>query len=230
MSETVLNFGCPSCHNAVRSTTDKTGSTIECQSCKCFITVPSDYFSSTLVWSDSHIYYRCPSCLTKYQSAFEKSGSPLNCPSCRHYFLIPSLVQSDSYIYYQCLACSKVYGTPSVNAGQKNTCTVCSYVITVPTSSTFAPNEQQQSSLKAKALSNSGEQQSKLIDCPDCGASISRLATACPKCGRPITDDPHLIAISWSLSAILGILAFFMTLLILNEIFRWVIISSLNNR
>ena len=180
MSETVLNFGCPSCHNAVRSTTDKTGSTIECPSCKCFITVPSDYFSSTLVWSDSHIYYRCPSCLTKYQSAFEKSGSPLNCPSCRHYFLIPS-------------------------------------------KSTFIPDQDQQQQ-------STGEQQPKLIDCPDCGARISRLATACPKCGRPITDDPHLIAISWSLSAILGILAFFMTLLILNEIFRWVIISSLNNR
>jgi hypothetical protein len=137
---------------------------------------------------------------------------------------------SDSQIYYQCPACSKLYRTLSANAGQKRTCTVCSYVITVPPSSTFTPNEQQQSSLNAKGHSNLGEQQSKLVDCPDCGTSISRLAVACTRCGRPITADPHLIAISWSLSAILGILAFFMTLLILNEIFRWVILSSLNNR
>jgi DNA-directed RNA polymerase subunit RPC12/RpoP len=87
------------------------------------------------VMSDSHIYYRCPSCLTKYQSALEKSGSPINCPSCRHYFLIPS-------------------------------------------KSTFIPDQDQQQQ-------STGEQQPKLIDCPDCGASISRLATACPKCGRP---------------------------------------------
>ena len=82
-----------------------------------------------------YIYYRCPSCLTKYQSAIEKSGSPINCPSCRHYFLIPS-------------------------------------------KSTFIPDQDQQQQ-------STGEQQPKLIDCPDCGASISRLATACPKCGRP---------------------------------------------
>jgi uncharacterized paraquat-inducible protein A len=137
-------------------------------------------------------------------------------------------VMSDSHIYYKC-DCSKLYRTPSVNAGQKRRCTVCSYVITVPPSSTFAPNEQQQSTLKAKALSNSGEQQSKLVDCPDCRTSISSIAVACTRCGRPITADPHLIAISWSLSAILGILVFFMIMLILNEIFRWVILSRLNN-
>jgi DNA-directed RNA polymerase subunit RPC12/RpoP len=185
MSETVLNFGCPSCHNAVRSTTDKTGSTIQCPSCKCFITVPSDYFSSTLVESDSRINYQCP-------------------------------------------ACSKPYHTLSANAGQKRTCTDCSYVITVPPSSTFAPNQHQESNRKAH--SSSGEEQSKLVDCPDCGTSISRLALSCLKCGRPITADPHLIAISWSLSAILGTLVVFMLMLILNEIFRGVILSSLNNR
>ena len=26
-----------------------------------------------------------------------------------------------------------------------------------------------------------------LIDCPDCGAEISRSAPTCPQCGRPIT-------------------------------------------
>jgi hypothetical protein len=127
---------------------------------------------------------------------------------------------SDSHIYYKCPCCSKLYRTPSVNADQKRTCTVCSYVITVPPSSTFAPNEQQQSSLKAKALSNSGEQQSKLVDCPDCGTSISRIAVACTKCGRPITDDPHLIAISWYLANIYGILLSFVVLLILKDLFR----------
>jgi len=75
------------------------------------------------------------------------------------------------YIYYQCPSCSKLYRTLSKNAGQKRTCTDCFYVNTAPLSSTFAPNQQQQ-------------QQPKLIDCPDCGTSISRLAAACPKCGR----------------------------------------------
>ena len=78
---------------------------------------------------------------------------------------------SDSQIYYQCPACSKLYRTLSANAGQKRTCTDCSYVMTVPPSSTFVPNQQQQP---------------KLIDCQDCGASISRLAAACPICGRPV--------------------------------------------
>ncbi len=122
------------------------------------------------VMSDSHIYYRCPSCLTKYQSALEKSGSPINCPSCRHYFLIPS-------------------------------------------KSTFIPDQDQQQQ-------STGEQQSKLIDCQDCGASISSIAVACTKCGRPITDDPRLIAISWYLANIYGILLSFVVLLILKDLFR----------
>jgi len=119
---------------------------------------------------------------------------------------------SDSYISFSCSVCNKQYRTPSKNAGQKRTCTDCSNVHTIPSVS-----EQQQP-------------KSKLIDCPDCDTSISRLAVACTRCGRPITADPHLIAISWSLSAILGILVFFMIMLILNEIFRWVILSRLNNR
>lgn len=127
MSETVLNFGCPSCHNAVRSTTDKIGSNIECPSCKCFITVPSDYFSSTLVQSGEYIYYKCPSCSKEYKSSLDKAGSAINCFSCFHHFLIPP-----------------------------------------------------------KLASVSKQQQPKLIDCQDCGASISRLAAACPICGRPV--------------------------------------------
>lgn len=35
-----------------------------------------------------------------------------------------------------------------------------------------------------KSTKHNQQQQPKLIDCPDCGTSISRLAAACPKCGR----------------------------------------------
>jgi len=30
-----------------------------------------------------------------------------------------------------------------------------------------------------------------LLPCPDCGNQVSRLAAACPKCGRPLNHDRH---------------------------------------
>jgi hypothetical protein len=35
----------------------------------------------------------------------------------------------------------------------------------------------------------SDEGNPKLTHCPDCGGHVSRLATACPHCGRPMTPD-----------------------------------------
>lgn len=33
-----------------------------------------------------------------------------------------------------------------------------------------------------------------LIHCPDCGTEVSSLATACPKCGRPMVVAPPPVA------------------------------------
>ena len=75
---------------------------------------------------------------------------------------------SDSQIYYQCPSCSKEYTSSPDKAGSSINCFSCFHYFLIPSRSTSV-----------------SEQQPKLIDCPDCGASISRLATACPKCGRP---------------------------------------------
>lgn len=92
---------------------------------------------------------------------------------------------SEPYINFLCPVCSKNYSTSLKNAGQKRTCTECTYVMTIPVEHSQARGQDQHQQSTPKAHSNSGEQQPKLIDCPDCGTSISRLALACPKCGSP---------------------------------------------
>jgi DNA-directed RNA polymerase subunit RPC12/RpoP len=116
-----------------------------------------------------YIYYRCPSCLTKYQSALEKSGSPINCPSCRHYFLIPS-------------------------------------------KSTFIPDQDQ-------------HQQPKLIDCLDCGSSISSSAFFCMKCGRP---SPLAAERAKTQGCAMMLLIYVLSGLVLNEFLKWAFLSISN--
>lgn len=41
----------------------------------------------------------------------------------------------------------------------------------------------------ARRASPSEEENPKLTHCPDCGKHVSRLATSCPHCGRPLKDD-----------------------------------------
>ena len=118
---------------------------------------------------------------------------------------------SDSYIYFKCPTCSKLYRTLSANAGQKRTCTDCSYVMTVPPSSTFVPNQQQQP---------------KLIDCPDCATSISSSAFFCPKCGRPSSLAAERAKTQ---GCAMMLLIYVLCGLLLNEIAKWVFLSSLNN-
>jgi zinc-ribbon domain len=55
----------------------------------------------------------------------------------------------------------------------------------------------------------------RLIHCPDCGASVSRKATSCPKCGRPLKRPGFLTQVARvGCLAIVGlfILAFVMSL------------------
>jgi hypothetical protein len=116
---------------------------------------------------------------------------------------------SDSYISFSCPVCNKQYRTPSKNAGQKRTCTDCSNVHTIPSVS-----EQQQA-------------KSKLIDCPDCGTSISSKAFYCTKCGLPSLEVAQRAKTQ---GCAMMLLIYVLCGLLLNEIAKWVILSRLNNR
>ena len=44
---------------------------------------------------------------------------------------------------------------------------------------------------------------SNLVPCPDCGSEVSRLARACPKCGRPF---PRKTWVGWKVIQVIGAL------------------------
>ena len=119
----------------------------------------------------------CTHCDRSYDVDFSKSSS-IMCFCGKHirFSEIPSQ-PLDPYIRFLCPSCSKPYKVLVEKAGQKRTCPSCSKPFTIPSHSTPKPDQEQP----------------KLIDCPDCGTSISRLAAACPKCGRPNESNEKAI-------------------------------------
>ena len=51
-----------------------------------------------------------------------------------------------------------------------------------------------------------------LVTCQDCNAEISDAAPACPKCGRPMNEEPQIVEATgkgWKLIQAAGVLALF---------------------
>ena len=112
--------------------------------------------------SDSLIYYQCPSCLAEYQSSPEKSSTFVKCPLCQHIIAIPS----------------KSTFTPDWSVSSQHQEQEQSRLTAEKVAELFG-QEHSNASFQNQRLSRS-----KLIDCQDCGTRISRLAAACPTCGR----------------------------------------------
>lgn len=69
-------------------------------------------------------------------------------------------------------------------------------------------------------------EKSKLIDCTDCGTSISSSAFFCIKCGRPSLEVAQRAKTQ---GFAMMLLIYVICGLLLNEIAKWVILSRLNN-
>ena len=74
---------------------------------------------------------------------------------------------------------------------------------------------------------SSSDSVSKLIDCLDCGSSISSSAFFCMKCGRP---SPLAAERAKTQGCAMMLLIYVLTGLVVNESIKWIIQGVLNSR
>lgn len=109
-----------------------------------------------------------------------------------------------------CNTCSGKIEFESANTGQTVQCPHCGMDTVL-----FIP----QVSPRLQPIPAAPVLASNLIKCPDCGNEISRLADACPKCGRPIMAEARrverdlkksntLVNVIWITIFVLGALFF----------------------
>ena len=153
----------------------------------------------------------CVHCDRSYEVDFSK-GTSIRC-FCGKLIRFPEMPSQppDSHIRFSCPSCSKPYKILVEKAGQERICPSCSTPFTIPSHST----------LKHK------QEQPKLIDCLDCGSSISSSAFFCMKCGRP---SPLAAERAKTQGCAMMLLIYVLSGLVLNESIKWIIQGVLNSR
>ena len=81
--------------------------------------------------------------------------------------------------------------------------------------------------LKRSTQHNQQQQQTKLIDCLDCGTSISPSAFFCTKCGRPSSLTAERAKTQ---GCAMMLLIYVLTGLVFNESVKWIIQGVINSR
>ena len=156
----------------------------------------------------------CVHCDRSYEVDLSK-GTSIRC-FCGKLIRFPEMPSQppDSYIRFSCPSCSKPYKVLVEKAGQERICPSCSKSFTIPSHSTSTPNHDQ-------------HQQPNLIDCLDCGTSISPSAFFCMKCGRPSSLAAERAKTQ---GCAMMLLIYVLTGLVVNESIKWIIQGVLNSR
>lgn len=77
---------------------------------------------------------------------------------------------------YACPQCGTVYDLSAEHYNQKLECQCgATFTVSPPDAAAAVPNP---------------EANPNLMECPDCGAMVSKKAAACPKCGSPFQPSP----------------------------------------
>ena len=87
--------------------------------------------------------------------------------------------------------------------------------------------KEQRHNSPSKNHSSSSDSASKLIDCLDCGSSISSSAFFCMKCGRPSSLTAERAKTQ---GCAMMLLIYVLTGLVVNESIKWIIQGVLNSR